>query len=74
MPFGLQGAPAMFQRLVDKVLRRADGYATAHIDDIVVFSENWEDHIQHRSDVFQRIHKARLVINVCKYHIAKTEV
>lgn len=26
----------MFQRLVDKVLRGADGYAVAYIDDIVV--------------------------------------
>lgn len=41
MPFGLHGAPATFQRLVDEVLRGADGYAAAYIDDIVVL----EDHM-----------------------------
>lgn len=45
MPFGLHGAPATFQRLVDEVLRGADGYAAAYIDDTVVFSEMWEDHV-----------------------------
>lgn len=59
---------------MDDVLRGADGYAAAYIDDIVVFSETWEDHIQHLSDVLQRIHKAGLVINASKCHIAKTEV
>uniref|UniRef100_A0A669EG75 Gypsy retrotransposon integrase-like protein 1 n=1 Tax=Oreochromis niloticus TaxID=8128 RepID=A0A669EG75_ORENI len=74
MPFGLHGAPATFQRLVDEVLRGADGYSAAYIDDIVVFSETWEDHVQHLSDVFQRIKRAGLVINAHKCHIAKSEV
>lgn len=37
MPFGLRGAPAAFQRLVDRVLRGAEEYAAPYIDDIVVF-------------------------------------
>uniref|UniRef100_A0A8C6LCR8 ribonuclease H n=1 Tax=Nothobranchius furzeri TaxID=105023 RepID=A0A8C6LCR8_NOTFU len=74
MPFGLHGAPATFQRLVDIVLRGADTYAAAYIDDIVVFSETWEEHVKHLTDVFQRIQAAGLVINPKKCHIAKTEV
>lgn len=74
MPFGLQGAPATFQRLVDEVLRGADGYATAYIDDIVMFSEMWGDHVRHIKDVLQRIQKAGLVISADKCHVAKTEV
>ncbi|XP_054872643.1 uncharacterized protein LOC129350363 [Amphiprion ocellaris] len=64
MPFGLHGAPATFQQLVDDVLRGADGYAAAYT----------EDHIQHLWDVLQRILKAGLVINARKCHITKTEV
>ncbi|KAK7881357.1 hypothetical protein WMY93_029766 [Mugilogobius chulae] len=74
MPFGLHGAPATFQRLVDEVLRGADSYSAAYIDDIVVFSESWGDHIKHLNDVFNRIERAGLVMNARKCHIAKTEV
>ncbi|KAK7916076.1 hypothetical protein WMY93_011837 [Mugilogobius chulae] len=74
MPFGLHGAPATFQRLVDEVLRGADSYSAAYIDDIVVFSESWNDHIKHLNDVFNRIERAGLVMNARKCHIAKTEV
>uniref|UniRef100_A0A669D934 Gypsy retrotransposon integrase-like protein 1 n=1 Tax=Oreochromis niloticus TaxID=8128 RepID=A0A669D934_ORENI len=82
MPFGLHGAPATFQRLVDRVLRGAEQYAAAYcsaplnayIDDIVVFSGTWEDHLKHLADVFQRITNAGLVINAKKCHIAKPEV
>lgn len=74
MPFGLHGAPATFQRLVDEVLRGVEDYAAAYIDDIVIFSRTWEEHVQHLADVFQRIRAAGLVINAKKCHIAKPEV
>lgn len=74
MPFGLHGAPATFQRLVDEVLRGAEDYAATYIDDIVIFSRSWEEHLQHLSDIFRRIQEAGLVINVKKCHIAKPEV
>lgn len=56
MPFELHGVPATLQRFVDKGLRGADGYTAAYIHDFVVFSESWEDHVKHLSDVFHRIH------------------
>ena len=39
MPFGLQGAPATFQRMMDELLRDMDGYAAAYLDDVVIHSE-----------------------------------
>uniref|UniRef100_A0A0E9WPT5 ribonuclease H n=1 Tax=Anguilla anguilla TaxID=7936 RepID=A0A0E9WPT5_ANGAN len=38
LPFGLHGAPATFQRLMDKVLRGTEHFAAAYLDDIVIFS------------------------------------
>ena len=38
MPFGLCGAPATFQRLMDEVLRGAGDYSAAYLDDIIVRS------------------------------------
>ena len=39
MPFGLTGAPASFQRLMDKILRDLP-FASTYIDDILVFSSD----------------------------------
>ena len=41
MPFGLQGAPATFQRMVDKILNGLNDFARAYIDDVIVFSRSW---------------------------------
>ncbi|KAL5516317.1 hypothetical protein EMCRGX_G001610 [Ephydatia muelleri] len=38
MPFGLQGVPATFQRLMDRVLKGLESYAAAYIDDLVIHS------------------------------------
>ncbi|KAL1263611.1 hypothetical protein QQF64_006350 [Cirrhinus molitorella] len=72
MPFGPHGA-ATFQRLVDRVLQGLDNCAAAYIDDIVIFSETWEQHLGHLADVFERIPRG-LVVNAEKCQIAKQEV
>lgn len=74
MPFGLQGAPATFQRLMDIVLMGTDSFAAAYLDDIVVYSSTWEDHLRHLGEVLQRIHRAGLTIHPFKCAIAKEEV
>lgn len=73
MPFGLQGAPATFQRLMDQVLAGAEAFAGAYLDDIVVFSHSWEDHIEHLNDVLQRLKQAGLTVQPKKCAIAQTE-
>ena len=47
MPFGLQGAPATFQRMVDKLLDGLSDFASAYLDDIIIYSDNWKDHLSH---------------------------
>lgn len=74
MPFGLQGAAATFQCLVDQVLRGVDSFAAAYIDDIVIYSDSWEEHLEHLAQVFEKIHHAGLVVNATKCQIAKQEV
>ena len=60
MPFGLQGAPATFQRLMDSLLRGVGDYAAAYLDDLVVYSSEWEEHLTHLRAVFERIRGAGL--------------
>lgn len=74
MPFGLQGAPATFQRLMDSVLSGTDQYAAAYLDDIVVFSNSWEEHLRHLGDVLRRVQEAGLTIHPLKCALAREEV
>lgn len=45
LPFGLHGAPATFQRMRDVLLRPHQQYAAAYLDDVVIHSEGWEEHL-----------------------------
>ena len=66
MPFGLQGAPATFQRMMDELLRGTEGYSAAYLDDIVIYSDNWKDHMKHLKEVFRRLRKAALTVKLDK--------
>ena len=53
MPFGLMNAPMTFQRCMDRVFQgTTHHFVLVYIDDILVFSENEEDHLQHLKIVF----------------------
>ena len=57
MPFGLASAPLVFSALMDKVLMGAAAYAICYIDDIIIFSETFEEHMTHLEDVLGRLQK-----------------
>ena len=58
---------------MDQVLRGTNGYAGAYLDDVIVYSSSWEEHLQHLQDVLQRIEVAGLTINPAKCAVAKRE-
>ena len=60
MPFGLMGAPSTFQRMMDDLLRDLHLFSAAYIDDIVIFSEDWDQHVKHVRAVFQKLGEAGL--------------
>ena len=67
MPFGLMNAPATFQALMTQVLRNINWrYVLCYIDDIVIFSPTFELHLQHLSEVFQRLRDAGLKLTPSK--------
>ena len=54
MPFGLCNAPATFQLLMQRVLSGLEHCLLAYIDDVVIFSDSFQDHLTHISDVLGR--------------------
>jgi len=60
MPFGVRNAPATFSRLVDKLLKGCERFCAAYLDDIIIFSDTWEDHTHYLQLVFTRIREAGL--------------
>ena len=68
MPFGLAGASGTFQRMMNEVLRDYYQYAQAYIDDNVVFSKTWEDHLNHLHKVLFDLERLRFSV-IKKMHI-----
>lgn len=73
MPFGLHGAPATFQRLMDRVLQGCEDCSAAYLDDVVIFSDTWEEHLQHLERVLSQIQQAGLTLNPAKCQWAQAE-
>jgi hypothetical protein len=65
MPFGLRNAPAMFQRAMDSIIAQADlGHcAAAFIDDVLVFSNTFEEHCHHVQAILKALHEAGIYVH-----------
>uniref|UniRef100_A0A3B3HAG4 Gypsy retrotransposon integrase-like protein 1 n=3 Tax=Oryzias latipes TaxID=8090 RepID=A0A3B3HAG4_ORYLA len=73
LPFGLHGAPATFQRLMNQVLCGVSEFAAAYLDDIVIFSNTWDEHLGHLERVLDCLQGAGLTVNPSKCVFAKPE-
>ena len=72
MPFGLSGAPSTFQHLMMRVLRSiAWKYVLCYVDDVIIFSSTFKEHINHLEEVFSRLRKAGLKLSHTKCHFAQ---
>ena len=73
MPFGLQGAPATFQRMVDRLLEGLGGFSKSYIDDIIIFSNSWREQCDHFETVLSRIENAGLTVKPRKCQLGMAE-
>ena len=69
MPFGLTQGPGHFQRVMNQIFGDLP-YVFVYIDDVLIFSENKEQHMRHLKEVFDRIEKYGLRVKAKKCSFA----
>ena len=66
VPFGLAQALAYFQQLISIVLQGCSDFAIAYLDDIIIFSKNEAEHLEHIEIIFQKLKEAGLKLKESK--------
>ena len=74
MPFGVRNAPAVFQELMQKFFRGCQDYCSPYMDDLVIYSSSWEDHVVHVRKVLSCLREAGLTTNPAKCHWGGTKM
>ena len=76
MPFGLCNAPSTFQAFINDTLREyLDVFCSAYLDDILIYSDNREEHVKHVKMVLDKLKQAGLYldINKCQFHVQEVK-
>ena len=69
----MKNAETTFQRIVNKLVRDIDG-CEGYIDDVVIYSDDWLDHVHHIQHFFQIMQEVKLIINLMKSEFSRAIV
>jgi hypothetical protein len=76
MPFGLTNALATFCTFMNDIFREwLDDFVVVYIDDILVYSNSMEEHVEHLRKVFQRLRENKLYAKFekCKFGVSEVD-
>ena len=75
MPMGCTNSPATFQRVMQEVFRGLNWkFVLIYLDDVIVFSNSFNEHVDHLRQVFQRLREANLKLKPKKCTFAQEQV
>ena len=75
MPFGLTNAPATFQRLMNQLFEGEQWkFVHIYLDDILVVSSNFQEHLIHVEQVLKHLHEAGLKLKPAKCAFAQKQI
>ena len=64
-PFGMRNCPATFQRAMNTLVQGLEG-VSVYIDDVLLFSDSWEQHTRQLAELLRRLREARLTVKLAK--------
>ena len=73
MAFGMKNSQATFQRMMNEIIFELEG-CDVYVDDLIIYSDTWEQHLCYMKALFDRLSKARLTINLKKCEFAKAYI
>jgi len=76
MPFGLTNAPSVFQRHLNNILsEKIDRGVVIYIDDILIYTQTEEEHVELVRWVLKKLSENGLCINIdkCIFHVPEVE-
>ncbi|GFX98330.1 retrovirus-related Pol polyprotein from transposon 17.6 [Trichonephila clavipes] len=75
LPFGWKNSPAVFQRTIRQILQKYQlTFALNYFDDIIIFSQSWEEHLTHLDTIFQICKKENIKLKKSKCQFAQEKI
>jgi hypothetical protein len=75
MPFGLTNAPAVFQRIMNEAFEEyLYDFVIIYIDDILIYSRNWKEHLEHIRKVFDVLRMIDMKVKLKKCEFGKKNI
>ena len=74
MYFGLKQAPSIFQRHMNETFTGFENFCRIYVDDIIVFSENDKEHVEHVSKVLDRCKEIGVILSEPKAQLFKEKI
>ncbi|MBW0512867.1 hypothetical protein O181_052582 [Austropuccinia psidii MF-1] len=76
MPFGIKNAPLHFQRMMNDLFPEelSEGLLIIYIDDIIVCSKTWEEHMYRLSRILTKIQSVNMKISLKEFHFGFKEL
>lgn len=75
MPYGVTGGPATFQHVMNTILapllRKC---VVVFIDDILIYSTSWDEHLKHVAAVFELLHQHQFKVKLSKCLFAQKQL
>ena len=74
LPMGLKNSPPTFQKVMSNTLQACRQFALVYLDDIIVFSKSYEEHLSHLRQVFMALSEKNFVLNPPKCELVVSEI
>ncbi|UYV61136.1 hypothetical protein LAZ67_1003545 [Cordylochernes scorpioides] len=75
MPYGLKNGPSIFNRVIQNILQKVNiHYALNYFDDIIVFSKDFQEHLQHLDHILNALKQENIKLNFNKCQFFQNEI